>query len=227
MKTHDKVWAVIPVKDFNKAKSRLGPVLTADECAALARNMAEDVVLATRAAVDVDGITLLGGNSEVEDLAAKLGCDYLEEFGDAGLSSNLNMAAKKLEKQGVRTLVIIPSDLPMLHSQDIGGLLAEAGEGLCVCPAGRDGGTNAIVITPPAAIQFCFGEESARRHLEAGEAAGLLSKEIELNAFSHDIDTPADLLWFCQQAIFGRTADFLDQSGIRAKLLAKDAAIPA
>jgi len=115
----------------------------------------------------------------------------------------------------------------MLHSQDIDGLLAEAGEGLCVCPAGRDGGTNALVITPPAAIQFRFGEESARHHLEAGEGAGLISKEIELNAFSHDIDTPADLLWFCRQAIFGRTADFLDQSGIRAKILAKDAAIPA
>jgi len=227
VKTHDKVWAVMPVKDFTKAKSRLGPVLTADECAALAMNMAVDVARAIRNSGQVDGVTLLGSDPDVEALAAELGCDYLEEFRDADLSSNLNIAAKKLEKRGIRTLLVIPGDLPMLHARDIDGLLAEAGGGLCVCPAGRDGGTNAIVITPPAAIQFRFGEESARRHLEAGEAAGLISMEIELDAFSHDIDTPADLIWFCQQAISGRTAEFLDESGIRAKLLAMETAIPA
>lgn len=214
-----KVWALIPVKDFRLAKSRLRGVLQADECSALASNMARDVVAALAESASVHGVTLLGGAPEIEGLARELGCAYLEEYDDAGLSANLNMAARQLSAEDVDTLVVIPSDLPLLRPQDIDALLARIETGLCVCAANRDGGTNALVISPPDAIQFHYGMHSAQRHVEAGQAAGLLSKKIDEPAFAVDIDTPDDLIWLCQQAVASHTADFLDHTGLRTKIL--------
>jgi 2-phospho-L-lactate guanylyltransferase len=175
----------------------------------------------------VGGVTLLGGKPEIKNLAQELGHDYIEEYYDAGLSANLNIAARQLGAEGVTTLAIIPSDLPLLQSPDIDALLDEAGPGLCICAASRDGGTNALVLSPPDAIQFHFGVHSAQRHFDAGRAAGLASRKIDQPAFAIDIDTPDDLAWLCQQAVANHTADFLDRTGLRTKILQSVEALTA
>jgi 2-phospho-L-lactate guanylyltransferase len=226
MNTIETIRALIPVKDFDSAKTRLRAVLQVRECAELAAGMAWDVATAARSAQSVSGVTLLGGGA-VEDIARELGCDFMQEDRDADLSRNLDLAARQLEADGVGTLVIIPADLPTLRPEDIDGLLARAVPGLCVCPAGRDGGTNALVVTPPTAIQFHFGDRSAQRHLEGGRAADLPTVEIEAPAFNVDIDTPADLVWLCRQVSCGRTGEVLDRSGIRTRILEMHEALSA
>ena len=190
-------------------------------------NMAWDVATAIRESGSVHGMSLLGGGPEIEGLARDLGCNCLEEFYDADLSCNLNMAARQLSAEGVEILVVIPGDLPMLRSQDIDDLLAQTITGLTVCPANRDGGTNALVITPPDAIQFYFGHRSAQRHLEAGQNAGLPSIIVERRAFAVDIDTPDDLIWLCRQPLSNRTTGYLDRTGLRTRILELEEALPA
>ncbi len=219
MNNQIKAWALVPVKGFKQAKSRLGSVLPAEQCAQLAINMARDVIVALQNAENVEGITILGDASEIEDLAREIGCNHLADDAAADLSSNLTKAAQILTTDGVSTLLILPSDLPTLRGEDIDELLVAHEDGLTLCFAERDGGTNAMVITPPDAIQFRFGDRSGERHLAAGRVAGLMCKKFTSPAFDHDIDIPADLLWYCRQKISGRTADYLGESGIRARLL--------
>jgi 2-phospho-L-lactate guanylyltransferase len=224
---HKLVWALIPVKDFGAAKSRLRTVLSADECSGLALNMARDVATAIIGSDAIDGVSLLGSGSGVEKLAGELGCDRIEEFYDVDLSCNLGVAARQLRADGVTTLVVIPGDLPTLKPQDIDQLITRTGGDLSLCAAERDGGTNALVLSPPDAIEFQFGTHSARRHREAAVVAGLTATEIEHPAFRVDIDTPDDLAWLCEQAMSGHTADFLDGTGIRKRILDAEVAVPA
>ena len=221
------VWALMPVKDFGNAKSRLRAVLSTDECAGLALNMARDVAAAILNADAVDGLALLGSGPEIEKLARELRCDCVEEFDDADLSCNLGLAARQLEANGVTTLVIVPGDIPTLRTSDIDQFITRTNSSLGLCAAGRDGGTNALVLTPPNALAFQFGKNSARRHLEAGKAAGLSAVETNNPAFRVDIDTADDLLWLCKQALTGHTADFLDRTGVRKRMLDSEAAVPA
>lgn len=221
----NKIWALVPIKAFSKAKTRLRSALTADQCAALARHMATDVVTALRKASILQGITLLGEEPVVARFAREQNCDYLADTPGADLSANLDNAADYLKLAGVDILLVLPSDLPMLRAADIDEVLNQHAGGLSICPASRDGGTNALVLSPPGAIEFCFGHDSARRHLEAAAAAELSSAQITRAAFSRDIDTPDDLIWFCQHSSPGRTSDYLNASRICENLLGTDATV--
>ena len=76
------IWALIPVKEFGSAKSRLRTVLNGDECAGLALNMVRDVAAAITGSEVVNGLSLLGSGPEIEKLADELHCECMEEFYD-------------------------------------------------------------------------------------------------------------------------------------------------
>ncbi|MEO7386735.1 MAG: hypothetical protein ABIX37_07370, partial [Gammaproteobacteria bacterium] len=62
-------WALVPIKSFATAKSRLEGLLTRDECARLAEEMARDVLMALKAAPDITGIAILGNEPRLAPLA--------------------------------------------------------------------------------------------------------------------------------------------------------------
>jgi len=205
-------WALVPIKDFARAKSRLAAALTADQCAGLAGSMAADVVTALRGCADIGHVACLGPAPRIQAFAAEYGCDFIAETSGAGLSANLDIAARQLQEKGARTLLIVPSDLPTITPDDLTALLAKHHGGLTICPAGRDAGTNAVVLSPPTGIGFLFGKQSYARHLRAAEAAGLEHRSVHAKAFETDIDVPADLKWLRSVEPRGHTGRFLDRA---------------
>lgn len=216
MTDSNKVWALVPIKEFARAKSRLGGTLTAQQCADLAACMAGDVITALLECEPVARVTCLGAGEQMEAFVTSRGCSFIGEIPGAGLSANLDLAARQLQDAGARTLLVLPGDLPMLESADIGTLLAKHKGGLTVCPARRDGGTNALIVSPPTGIRFRFGESSCARHVEAAKVAGLEHRTVHAPAFECDIDTPDDLGALCRSDVRGQTGQYLDRSGIRS-----------
>ena len=99
-------------------------------------------------------------------------------------------------------MVVLPADLPGVDAPAI-DRLAEAGDAalrgdldkpLVVLVPDRHGtGTNALLVAPPNAIPFRFGEGSRAAHAEAARAAGASYLELD-GPLSFDVDTPDDLL---------------------------------
>ncbi|MGI9329650.1 MAG: 2-phospho-L-lactate guanylyltransferase [Gammaproteobacteria bacterium] len=201
-------WALIPVKDFAAAKGRLADVLAPADRSALAEAMLRDVIAALDAAKGISGISLVGG-ADARRIAKECDLNWLVEREPSGLNAALNMGANELEQQGLGSVLILPDDLPTLTGPDITALLDEHTGGLSVSPATNDGGTNALLISPPNAIAFQYGRDSARRHLQAGLAAGLPARTVCLPAFNRDIDQPDDLQWLRTQRPGQHTADVL------------------
>ena len=186
------VIAVVPVKDFTEAKLRLRGVLDSPDRAALAEAMASDVLHAVGESRAVDRCLVVGG-ADARQLASDHGCGYCDDSGCDTLSAAVTRAAQHCAGTGATTLLVLPGDLPALRGADIDRLLQGHRGGLSLCPASADGGTNALAITPPDAIEFRYGSDSARRHLEAAAQSGLDSRCENLPAFGRDIDTPEDL----------------------------------
>ena len=186
------VIAAVPVKDFATAKLRLRGGLDAEGCAALARAMASDVLHAVAGARTVARCVVVGGQ-DARRLAADHSCGYCSDSGCDTLSAAIARAAQHCADAGAETLLVLPADLPTLRAADLNQLLHRHRGGLSLCPADADGGTNALVVTPPDAIEFRYGPDSARRHLKAAEQAGLQVRCVTLPAFARDVDRLEDL----------------------------------
>jgi 2-phospho-L-lactate guanylyltransferase len=193
-------WALVPVKTLAGAKSRLAPALTAAERGEFATCMARDVLRALRGCPAIAGIALLARTGEAVELAREFDCRILTDDPQRDLAANLQEAAAMLAREGVGTVLILPTDLPTLMPADVDDLLAAHSGGVTVVPAARDGGTNALVMTPPDAAPCLFGLDSAHRHLDAARRLGLTARRLELPAFARDIDTVDDVLWLRSQA---------------------------
>ncbi len=217
MATQRHVQALVPVKTPAKAKSRLAPVLDPAECAQLCRVMLDDVLAALAAARAVTGITVLTADPATAAAVRARGHDVIVDRHET-LNEALDQAARELRERGVDTVLVLPADIPTVTAHDIELLLERHAGGMSVSPAIRDGGSNALVCTPPDAVPFCFGTDSARRHLQAAEQAGLHTARLPLNTLFRDIDLPDDLIWLNQQDGAEHSLTFLRESGISARL---------
>lgn len=215
MTTRDaiKTAALVPVKNFANAKRRLADTLGPDQRAGLAEAMLRDVVRAAQECPAVDLVILLGGD-DAGRLADATGARWLDDAGATDLNSALYQAVKTLADERVTRVFVLPGDLPTVQSADIAALLACHEPGLTISPAQSDGGTNALVISPPDALEFCFGPDSARRHLAAALAAGLPAQKLARDAFARDIDGPDDLAWLATQSSGPCTTRWLIEQGL-------------
>jgi 2-phospho-L-lactate guanylyltransferase len=211
-------WALVPIKDFARAKSRLQPLLTAEQCSKLATCMAADVLRALRGCTRIGHVVCLGEEPRIREFATEQGCEFIAEHPGTGLVANLDHAAHQLQENGAQTLLIVPGDLPTIEAADIDQRIDKHRGGLTICPAERDGGTNALIVSPPTGIGFQFGEQSCAKHIHAAEAAGLEHQVEDAPAFRYDIDGPADLAWLCNSSPQGRTGEYLERSELLEKI---------
>lgn len=214
-------WALVPIKPFAAAKSRLEGLLTRAECARLAEEMARDVLMALHAAPDITGIALLGDEPRLAPLAAAVSATLHAEHPDEDYRAALGRVARELSTHGARHLLVVPADLPTLSAGDVQALLADHTSGVTICPAAADGGTNALLLSPPTAIPFLYGPDSAARHLAAAEAAGVPARTVSIPGFARDVDSPEDLRWLAGQKIACATRAWLAASGILERLKAR------
>jgi 2-phospho-L-lactate guanylyltransferase len=211
-------WALLPVKALQLAKTRLTSVLQPQECASLSRAMFLDVLAALEEAKHIDRIAVLTNDKDIAALATRLGHLVIADPSDSALCDSLNSAAQQIAALGAKTLLVIPADVPTISAHDIDELLERHTGGLSICPAIRDGGTNALVCSPPDALAFQFGPDSARRHIDEAARHNMPHARIPMHAYFRDIDTPDDLAWLASQPAAQNTLRFLREAGICARL---------
>jgi len=222
------IWAILPVKTPTLSKTRLSSLLSEEECAGLAQAMMTDVITMLSACKHVAHIAVMTRDETMASIARKHNAlIMLETIDDAGdnLNKNLNVVAEELQNKFVDGILIVPADLPTMDPAEIDTFIASHAEGdaVSLCPAEKDGGTNALLCTPPAAIPFKFGKNSAEAHRQTAEGLGLSVQQQYLSSLQCDIDEPDDLRWLVNQALKAEagvtTSQYLAGSGISERLL--------
>jgi 2-phospho-L-lactate guanylyltransferase len=195
------VWAIVPVKPFDEAKSRLESVLDATARGDLARSLMRHSIRTLRASPGVDHVLVVSSQPEVLALAAELGATALEEAG-GGLNPALEQARDHAVEAGAGSVMVVAGDLPFLAEADVAALLEAASDADVVIAGDRDAvGTNALLLRPPASIAFRFGESSLQRHRELAAEASLTVSLISRPGLAFDVDLPRD--WLDLQAMTG------------------------
>ncbi len=189
-----RVVAMIPVKSFARAKTRLAGTLTAPVRAQLARSMASEVIAAALQARCIDSVFALASDARTAAWATQQGATPIADGPRTSFSQLIARTIDALADRGAGIVLYLASDLPDLDDTDIEQLLDAHRGGITVAAAARDDGTNAFVCDTPRAISFAFGPGSAARHFSRARRAGVRATRVNLPAFSRDIDMAADLV---------------------------------
>jgi 2-phospho-L-lactate/phosphoenolpyruvate guanylyltransferase len=208
------VWAVVPVKPFHLAKTRLASLLEGHERARLAQLMFEDVLSALAGSRRLfDGVIVSTADERAAAVAREFGATVLLEAAPTGLNRAVGAAAARLARVPGASMVVIPSDLPQLTHGAVEQLAAllDAPKAVALVEATGDGGTNVLGCRPAAVIEPQFGRRSFAAHHRAARAAGVTH-------LGNDLDRPDDLLTFLQARTPTRTHSYLTDLGIEERL---------
>jgi 2-phospho-L-lactate guanylyltransferase len=187
-------WVVVLIKDFGSAKLRLQPALGARSRRALARRNAR---LAVRAAAAGDHALVVAGSEGVAGLAQVWGAEALLEPRQEGQNVAAARGIKRAIDGGAEAVLLLSSDLPLVTVDAVRGVLESAdavkGPLAMAVPAIGRGGTNALYLRPPDAMELHFGDDSLTKFREDAESRGLRFLIHRSHALALDLDEPADL----------------------------------
>lgn len=135
---------------------------------------------------------------DAEAVGIAFGCSLVSDP-DGGLNEAVVAGVDAAITDGAESLLVLPSDVPLVTSDDIVKLFAAHVE---VAVAGsKDHGTNALCMRPPGVIPPLFGKSSATAHFETARARGLGAEMFELESLELDIDEPGDLEELAHSAV--------------------------
>lgn len=189
------VWAIVPVKPFASAKSRLASVLSEDERAGLSREFLNHTLAVLDQSPGIARTLVVSRDETALSMARMANVSPLAENGAHGLNAALALAARAAREGQAEAVLILPADLPLLTAADVAQLLAEDNgqPQIVIAPDRHEQGTNALLVRPPEAVTFAFGEGSFARHQALAELAGVPVRVCRLPGAALDVDVPDDL----------------------------------
>lgn len=182
--------AILPVKSFDRAKTRLDHAPRAE----LAAGMAADVLSALSDARALDAVFVVSREAAARHAASEHGFTVVDEPTLLGHSGAAELGIARAVAAGMERVLLIPGDCPLLGPADVDALLARhPGPGVVVVPDRHGTGTNALLLAPPAAIRPAFGPGSRERHTALAREAGVPVTIDEVPSLLLDVDTAEDL----------------------------------
>ncbi|HEX4351895.1 MAG TPA: 2-phospho-L-lactate guanylyltransferase [Polyangiales bacterium] len=192
-----QTFALIPMKRFDQAKSRLRGQLSDGARDALARSMFARVLAAADGCSAIDRVAVLTNGDEVARLAADAGAHVLPDPNPPldSLGALIDRAWSQLPALGAERAVVLMADLPYLDASDVAALAAALdGSDLALVKDRRGHSTNALALRLPARFASAFGQaESYRLHLARATEHGLVVAQLDQPRIAHDVDIPEDL----------------------------------
>ena len=215
--------ALVPVKGLSTALHRLGALLSREEKARFSLTMLRDVLVVLKQARGLDGLVIVSREPAVQEVARTEGARVVEEPPKVvGEGPAVDYGAGLLSREGVGRVLVVPSDLPLVRVEDIEAVLQEdLGEPSVVMAPSSDGGTNALLKSPPDVIPSRFGPDSLALHIREAEAWKVPYRVLPLSSLSIDIDSPEDLATFINTPNSTLSLALAEEMGLRERLVQK------
>ncbi|MDX2158633.1 MAG: 5-amino-6-(D-ribitylamino)uracil--L-tyrosine 4-hydroxyphenyl transferase CofH [Hyphomicrobiaceae bacterium] len=190
-----RTFAVVPMKDLDAAKQRLGAELPPSRRRALVLAMLEDVLATLVRVPTIERTLVVTRDADVAAAAARLGAHVVGEPVAADMNASIAFGLAAAAHEGAERALIVPGDVPLATPTEIEAVLRAAGDAMgAIAPDEAREGTNALLLPLPAPFAPAFGKASFARHRELAASAGLPLVVVERDGLAHDIDLPSDLV---------------------------------
>jgi 2-phospho-L-lactate/phosphoenolpyruvate guanylyltransferase len=210
---------LLPVKTFHRSKERLSPHYSEDEREALARALCEDMFRVVAQVRGIDRVYVVSAEYHALSLARQLNWRVIDESEQISESASVDAASRQCARGGVKALLRLPIDLPLVTPSDIETLFyfLEPAPSVVIVPSMDGTGTNALLRSPPDLFPSHFGPDSFALHLKEAEKAGAKVAIVRNERIALDIDEPKDLRAAAGRvSLHSATARLINQLQFRA-----------
>jgi 2-phospho-L-lactate guanylyltransferase len=186
-----QIAAIIPVKTFSKAKSRLG--LSQEKTEQLCKIMLDEVLSAISQS-QINKTVIISRDESALEIAKKYNTIQIFEEKENGVNAAVALAEKYLLENRFDTSVVFPQDIPLIRSQDIDELLKyQKTPQLIVVPSRKFDGTNALLRSPVNVMETHYDEDSYKIHLTTGKSRNIPTSFALISRIMWDVDDQGDL----------------------------------
>jgi 2-phospho-L-lactate guanylyltransferase len=213
------------MKKLENIKSRLSTILTSSQRRELNVNMLKDVVNALKKSKAVSQIIAVSADENLFKIVKNLHVKTLKESFEQGVNAAVACATDYCIKNGATAILILPSDIPLLSSEDVATIvrLGKKSPSIVLSPSIRFDGTNALLLNPPNIIMTHYDQDSFNSHLNEAAKKKISARVYMSSRVMLDLDTPVDVKEFLTKKTRSLAYKYLKNLGInRIKISRKE-----
>jgi len=188
-----RIGAIIPVKTFSRAKTRLN--LSQDRTERICEAMLESVLQNVTRSDIIEKTVLVSKDEKALGIGKKFGALGIYDESEQGVNSAVLLADDYFSQEGFGATMVFPQDIPLIQPEDVGTLYQMRTSDRCVLvvPSRKFDGTNALFRTPTNVMETHYDEDSYKIHMNTAEKRNASSALVLIRRIMLDIDDQSDL----------------------------------
>ena len=190
-----KTAAIIPVKSFKKAKTRL--CLDDQIVTSLCKLMLKEILYVATVSPRIHHTYIVTKESKVADIATEFhnAVTVIHDRCEQGVNKAVALADKQVVEDGYDASIVIPQDIPYIKTQDIDFMMGFAAPPnfAIIVPSRAFNGTNALVRMPADLMGTHYDDNSYREHIKMANRCTRNTVPIFVRRVMMDVDTQDDI----------------------------------
>jgi 2-phospho-L-lactate/phosphoenolpyruvate guanylyltransferase len=188
-----RIGAIVPVKTFSRAKTRLN--MSSENTEKICRIMLESVLGTLLQSEIIERVVIVSKDETALGIGKKFSAVQIYDHEELGVNNAVKLADDYLLKENFDSTMIFPQDIPLIQVEDIDALLNFRIKDRCVLvvPSRKFDGTNALFRMPLDVMETHYDEDSYKIHLDTAEKRNATSSLVLIRRIMLDVDNQSDL----------------------------------
>ncbi|QDI88351.1 2-phospho-L-lactate guanylyltransferase [Candidatus Nitrosopumilus sp. SW] len=194
-----KIAAIIPVKTFSNAKTRLD--LPPQKIEDLCKVMLEEILHTVSISPQIDKVVIVTKEKKAIEIGEKFNVHTIVDEKEESVNGAVALADKYLLENNFDASIVFPQDIPYIKTQDIDFMLNYKAPPnfAIIVPSRRFDGTNALVRMPIDLMETHYDEDSYKIHMNTAKEHTLNVAMVFVKRIMWDVDNSEDLKFLLEQ----------------------------
>ena len=188
-----KIAAIIPVKTFLNAKTRLQ--LPTEKVEELCKLMLEEILQVLTTSPKIEKVILITKEQKAIEIGEKFNTITIIDKKEESVNQAVSLADEYLIENNFNASVVFPQDIPLIKTQDIDFMLKHQlhPNFAIIIPSRKFDGTNALVRMPIDLMKTHYDNDSYRNHMKTAKEHTMNVAMVFVKRIMLDVDNQEDL----------------------------------
>lgn len=188
-----KTVAIIPVKSFSKAKTRL--TISSEKTVDICKLMLGEVLQTISATKKIDNTIIVSHDQSAFDIGKKFGVIEVFDELESGVNNAITLADEYISDSEFDTSIILPQDIPFFNSSDLDNLFSffQRKNSVIIVPSRQFDGTNSLIRNPSRIMTTRYDEGTYKSHLDEARCNNIDFSLVLIRRLMLDIDSQNDI----------------------------------